>query len=528
MRPLDTVHPLDQLRAVVTRWPLVLLVTVLVTGTSLALSLSGAKRYDATVKLLVGAQDEPINSLLEPNTSGATSDPERDVNTAVEIIKSGGTSTAVRRSLQLGRSEDDLLDQIDIDSSSSSSIVSLRARDRDPALAADIANTFAESYVDFRLSSARKRYQQAADLAASQLQTLSPAERSAPEGRALQARRRELQIAGALQTGGAEIIRRAAVPTKASRPRPVLSGALGGVLGLLLGGAVAVLLGFADRRLTTEEEIESLFGLPVLGTIPPPARRGSTHDDHIQREAFGLLAANLRFSALQDKSKVLMITSPSPVEGKTSVTLGLARAFSSLGLRVLAVEADLRRPAFARYATVGESPGLAAVLAGETRLSEALVTIDAETMAPLDEDSSSRGTVSFLLLPTGELPDDPQRVLSSPSMLSMLRVARALADVVIVDTAPVGTVNDAAAMLHMVDSTAIVVRLGATTRDAARRALRVLRSGDVTLAGLILTDAAEPQSPGYYYQAPSPAHRATPAKRSRLRAAEREAKVDGT
>ncbi|MGI8729588.1 MAG: hypothetical protein ACR2LK_06285 [Solirubrobacteraceae bacterium] len=483
----------------------------------MAISLSGAKQYDATVKLLVGGQDEPINSLLDPNSARVASDPERDVNTAVEIIKAGGTASAVRAKVIPRRSEDDLLDQIAIDSNTSSSIVSLRARDPDPRLAARIANAFAQSYVDFRLDSARKRYQEAASLAATQLQALSAGQRAAPEGRALEARQRELQIAGALQTGGAEIIRGARVPRDPSRPRPVLSTALGGVLGLLLGGAAALLLGVTDRRLTTEESIESLFELPVLGTIPPPARRGSSHEEHIQREAFGLLASKLRYSSPGDGGKVIMITSPSPGEGKTSVTLGLARAFALLGLRVIAIEADLRRPAFARYATLGSSPGLAGVLAGEVRLSEAIVLMDAEKLAPMEE--GSEGAVSFGLLPAGTLPGHPQRALSSPSMLSTLRVARAIADLVIVDTAPVGTVNDAAALLHAVDTTAVVVRLGATTNDLARRALRVLRGDDIDLAGLIITDAAQSDAPGYYYEAP-------PVTRAKLQESDPEVDVE--
>lgn len=503
MRSTDTVHPLDPLRAMTTRWPLVLLVTLVVGGTALGVSLTGDKQYDATVKLLVGEREEPINNLLEPGSSGGSSDPERDVNTGVEVIKAGGTAAVVRRNLGLRRSDDELLEQIDVESSSSSNIISLRARDHDPALAARIANDFARSYRDFRLNSARKRYQQAAQLAGTQLETLTPAERAAPDGQALKARQRELQIAGALQTGGAEIIRVAKVPDKPSRPRPILSTALGLSLGLLLGGFVALLLGFADRRLKTEEEIETLFGLPILGAIPPLARRAGSRAEHVQREAFGLLAANLRFTALADEGKVLMITSPSPVEGKTSVTLGLARAFALLGLRVIAIEGDLRRPAFASYATLGPSLGLTAVLSGETRLPGALVAIDVETLKPVEQ--RTKDTITFSMLATGALPTDPQRVLMGPLMNSTLRIARSLADVVIIDTAPVGTVSDAAGLLRMVDSTAIVVRLGATTKDAAERALRVLRNVDVELAGLIVTDAVRSEAPGYYYTQQPPA-----------------------
>lgn len=499
MEPYDSVHPSDHLRAVRTRWPLILLVAGLVTATALAVSLSGDKRYDATVKLLISGQ-EPINSLLNPSSTGSTNDPERDLNTGVEVIEAGGTAHAVRRVLGLRRSPDDLLDQVEAKASTSSDIVSLTARDRSPTLAADIANAFAEAYVDSRLSSARRRYRQAADLAVTQLSTLSEAERAAPEGQALQTRRRELQIAGALQTGGSEIIRRASVPRDPVRPRPRLSTALGLVLGLLLGTVAALALEFMDRRLKSEEAIESFFELPILGTIPPPSRRASSHDDHLQREAFGLLAANLRLAALGQRGKVLMITSSGPIEGKTSVTLGLARSFAMLGLRVIAIEADLRRPAFGRYVTLSPTPGLSAVISRESTMFGALVSIDAQTLAPVDGDES-QDRISFRLLPVGELPADPQRVLSSPSMHSVLAVARSLADVVLIDTAPLGTVNDAAALLHLVDSTAIVVRLGATTKDAARRALRVLRNVDVSVTGLVITDADGGQTPGYYYGA---------------------------
>ena len=500
MRSLDSVHPLDQLRAVLTRWPLVVLVTALVTATALAVSLRDDKQYDATAKLLVGSQGEPINNLLEPNTSAAASDPERDVDTGVEVIKAGGTARVALRRLGLRRSVDEVLEQIDIDSSTSSGVVSLRARDRSPLLAARIANAFAQSYVDFRLNSARKRYQQAAELAGAQLETLSDEERAAPEGRALQARRRELQIAGALQTGGAEIIRRASPPTKPSRPRPALSGGLGVVLGLALGAAAALLLGFADRRLTSEEEIEAFFDLPILGTIPPPARRTSSPEEHLQREAFGLLAANLRFKALSEPGVVLMITSAGPREGKSSVTLGLARALTQLGNDVIAIEADLRRPSFGQYLNLPTGvPGLDDVLSGRVRLTEALLSIDVETMSLAPARSDVEG--SFQLLAAGVIPAEPQRILSSPALHSTLAMARQMADVVLVDTAPIGTVNDAAGLLHVVDSTAIIVRVGVTTKDAARRALRLTQNVNVNLAGLVLTDTAAARAPDYYYVA---------------------------
>ncbi len=168
----DAPQLLDSLRAVRDRWRLVLLVVGLTTAVALVLSLASEKRYDATAQLLLRGE-EPINSLLDPSSAGRSDDPERDLNTEVELITVGPTAHAVKRRLGLGRSTDDLIDQIKTDTSATSDIVGLRARDRDPVMAARIANAFAEAYVQFRVNSARARYRQAADLAARQLAALS-------------------------------------------------------------------------------------------------------------------------------------------------------------------------------------------------------------------------------------------------------------------------------------------------------------------------------------------------------------------
>jgi tyrosine-protein kinase len=101
-------------------------------------------------------------------------------------------------------------------------------------------------------------------------------------------------------------------------------------------------------------------------------------------------------------------------------------------------------------------------------------------------------------LPAGELPLSPQGVLAQRGMRAIVERARTLADVVIVDTAPVGTVNDATTLLGLVDGVVLVARLNHTTKDAARRALRVLRNVDVQLLGVVVTDAAVTEQYGYY------------------------------
>ncbi|MBW3608072.1 MAG: hypothetical protein KY463_06905 [Actinobacteria bacterium] len=481
------------MRAVLQRWRLVVLVVALCAGTALAVSLSSEKQYDATAQLLLRAQ-EPVDPLFDPVGSAASRDPERALNTEVQLITIGPTAQRVRNQLNLDRTADELLEQVEVTTSSTSDIVELSARDTNPVLAARIANAFADAYVQFRVESASERYREAADLVQRRLLALSPVERRTPQGLELQARRQNLLLAAEQKAADAMVVRRASVPDSAARPRPKLAAAIGIVLGLLLGVGVALILQLVDRRLKDEHEVEEFFNLPVLAAIPRPARRAPAFDDPAQREAYGLLAANMRAAEIGDASSVIMISSPSPADGKTSVTIGAARAYARLGLSVVVIEADLRRPAFARYTDVSFSAGLTGVLAGRSVAKE-LLWLDADTLLPSDR-AGADGAVG--ILPAGDVPDNPQRLLSDPGMRRVVETARTMADIVLIDSAPLGTVNDAAALAPLVEGVVLVARLNQTTKDAARRALRTVGNLDANALGVVVTDAGGGERHVYY------------------------------
>lgn len=482
----------DYLRAIRRRWKVVLLLTVVVTGTSLALSLSGARQYDATAQLLFKPEDE-IGRLLDPGAE--SEDPERVLNTGVELIRLDSIADRVRRRVGLDMTNDELQKKLSTDSSSDSDLVTLTVRDPDPKRAAAIANAFAEEYRNYRQRSARATLEAAAEVAESEYQSLPPEEQATAEGEELRSRARQFRITSALQTGGVEVVRQATTPTEPSRPRPKLSGALGLVLGLLLGLFAALVLEFTDRRLRREEDVEALFELPILASIPPPPRRGG--DDHVQREAYGLLAASMRFALPERATNVCMVTSPGPSEGKTSVTFGLARGLARIGLRVIAIECDLRRPTFAEVAPLNAGAGVTGLLTQPGSMAPELTWLDATTLRPVTHDNLKDG-LAFAVLPAGRIPPHPQRLLARSSMSALIDQARSLADVVLIDTPPIGTVNDAVTLAEVVDSALVVVKLDQTTKDASNRALRGLRSLDVTLAGLVATNAREVDEDGYY------------------------------
>jgi capsular exopolysaccharide synthesis family protein len=492
------VQLIDYLRAIRRRWPVVLIVTFLVLATALVVSLSGEKQYEASAELLFNS-DQRAQSLIGGDS--VTADPERELNTAVELIKLDTVANQVRRRLGIDASAQDLLEAIETETSSTSDLVSVVATDTEPRRASAIANAFAEEYVAYRRRAERQALVQAARLAQTRLDALTPAERASEQGRQLEARQRELEITAALQTGGVEVVRRARVPDGPSSPRPKLSAALGLFLGLLLGALIALVLEFVDRRLKDESTVEEVFGLPVLASIPPPPRRGL--DDHLQREAYGLLAANVRLASTGD-SNVVMVTSPSPGDGKTSVSLGVSRALARLGARVILIEADMRRPSVGRYTGLPQQGGgLSALLMnGERHLAHEIIWLDAATMRPVTLDGIKDG-LSFAILSAGSVPPNPQRLLARPEMAAVVETARSLADVVIIDTPPIGTVNDSATLGRLVDSVLIVARLNQTTKDSARRALRVLRNITAELTGVVVTDAPAVDQYAYYDADPS-------------------------
>ena len=499
-RPLDRVSArsfTDYLNALGQRWKLVVAVCAAFIAAAVVYSLASTEQYDATSKLVL--RQEPINRLLDPDATPEASDEERALRTNVDLITEETVARRVRERLDLRVGLGSLLDKVKTETETSSDIVSIVARDERPATAAEIANAFAEEYADFRRESARARFIEAAALARTQLERLDPVARESEEGRALAAKLRELEIAAALQTGGVEIVRPASVPTEVASPRPVRYALIAGFIGLLLGVALALALEVTDRRIKDEELAEELFRAPLLATVPRPRRRHSKlrpGDDPGEHEAYATLATNLRFFKLGPELRKLVVTSAGPGEGKSSVTIGLARALAGLGHRVVVIEADLRHPVLRRYLSLPGWTGLTSILTGARSFHDELIELDAKTLEPV-EGGGGDGRPTLSVLPAGPIPPNPQALLGSPSMRDVIQEAALSADAVLIDTPPVATVNDAVTLVDVVDGALVVVRLASTTRDALARAMRTLTNLELPVLGFVATNATPPS--GRYY-----------------------------
>lgn len=489
-------------KAIRRRAGLIALVTLAALGVSLALSLSATKVYTATARLFLH-QGNPVSSIVNNGGDQSPADPQRDLNSRVSLITSQTVAQAVIDKLRLQTTTKKLLeDEVSADVAGDTDIAQVAVKDEDPNQAAKIADEFAAQYVANRQEAARATILEAAKLAQSQLDQLTPEERNGAQGRELARRARELQINAALQTGNVEIVDRAQVPADPSSPRTALSAIVAVILGLLVGLALAVGLEFLDRRLRDVDDVE-VYNRPILASVPTHSGgiAEAFESDFAVREAFLTFATSLRFFNLGREVNVLAITSPGPGEGKTSATLGLSAALTSIGLRVITIESDLRRPMFSEYVGLNTGAGLSTVLAGVSTFEHQLIDIDARTLHPIG--GSGTGDVPyFSILPAGPIPPNPQGLLSSPEMANVIARARAMADVVLLDTAPIGTVNDVVTLAELTNGIALLVRLGATRRDALVHALRILDNVSAPVLGFVVNGARRGGAKYYGYDKP--------------------------
>jgi tyrosine-protein kinase len=475
------------------RWLLVVSITLAATVVAGVVASTQVKQYAATAKLLLSNSD--VVGSTSPQGSSANPDPVRDTNTKVGLIKLGTVGELVRTRLGLHTPVTQLVGKVDATVEGTSNIVDIKATDGDPVRAAAIANAFASEYVAFRQRVAKASLQEAARSLGQQLAALTRAQRRSPQGAALKARLRALKLDSAIQTGGAEVVLKASRPTHPAAPQPLRSAVLGGVIGLLLALLTVALLELTNRRIKDEDEAESGFGVPVLAHIPRRAARAHKaallNGGWAQHEGYERLATNLVFAGRYQAVSSLMITSPGPQDGKTTVTLGLARALALMGKRVIVIEGDLRRPALAAATDVLADEGTDAA-----SLDDHLVPLDLGTMRRRNgAPNEYEGSVS--VLPAGPVPASVSGLLARPEAAATLRAYRSICDFVLIDTPPIGVVNDALALVDVVDAAVVISRLRWTPSAALRGALRTLRGIGVPVLGIVVTGTARV---GGYYQ----------------------------
>jgi len=285
------------------------------------------------------------------------------------------------------------------------------------------------------------------------------------------------------------IVDAASTPTSPVSPNPARNLALGAILGLLLGVGTAVLREVLDTSIKSPEEASAATSAPVLAAI---AFDSATRSDplvtslpsHAPRaEAFRVLRTNLQFVDVDAESKVFVVTSALPSEGKTTTAVNLAITLTQAGQRVLLIECDLRRPKALSALGIDSAVGVTTVLVGKVSFTDAVQKHD--------------GT-DLHVLGSGSIPPNPAELLQSRAMADLLREARIAYDIVIIDAPPLLPVTDAALIAAQSDGALLVLRHGKTTRDQLAGVVDRLQQVDATTIGIVMNMVPNKRS-GYGY-----------------------------
>ncbi len=274
------------------------------------------------------------------------------------------------------------------------------------------------------------------------------------------------------------VVLAAATPAEALRsPGVARSLGLGLVLALLLAAGTAALRHAFDTRIRSEADVRGLSGSAVVGAVPldraaplhPVARQADPLGP--RSEAMRRLRTNLLFLHGPDASAPIVITSSIPEEGKTLTAVNLAISLADAGLRVLLVDADLRRPSVARLLDLQAPAGLTTVL---------------ERRVPVPEVVQRWGASTLDVLSSGPLPANPSELLGSMAMESLLRQLSATYDMVLIDTPPLLTAADGVVLSRAAGSALVVVGMDGTQRSQLEAGLESLTMVGANVVGLVL------------------------------------------
>lgn len=457
---------------------------------------------------------------LNPNVDATYfTDAENESNT----IASVAVASLVVEDLALDTTPLDLLGGLSAEpeSPTSESII-LTYTSADATLARDVVNTFAQDYIVFRqrqnsanVEAQRRTFLDRIAIERAKLTRLSGriADLQRQGGQVELAKIAALESQRAFVTSNIQILRQdlndltttiatsnkvgeitrpATVPASPSSPNHTSNAILGLLAGLILGTGVAFLQERLDDRFRGRPDVERALEAPVLATVPKfQHKRGtelsiSVDPTGIVSEAYRNLRTGVQFLASQKDIQSFLVTSPSAHEGKTSTVANLGIAISQVGLRVVLISGDLRRPQLEKYFHAESDAGLSTWLLGEEDQIEHIVLEHPDIP-------------NLSLITSGRIPSNPAELLTSPRLPELVKTLEDSFDIVLFDSPPVLPVADAVIIASHLRNAILIVDAASTSRSAAVHAKEQIERVGAQVLGCVL-NAFDPTSTPYYYE----------------------------
>lgn len=312
-------------------------------------------------------------------------------------------------------------------------------------------------------------------------------------------RMKEMGVAAQVRASNVSIIEPAVPPTKPSMPKKASTLILSVIVGLMGGVGLAFVFEALDNTFKTSEEVERSLSLPNLSTIPDftsldqrsavsralPRTNSrapslpslgkelplAQYSLSLVMEAYRTLRTSILLSQAGEPPKILLFTSATEEEGKTTTVLNTAKIFAQMGVKVLVIDADLRRSDCHRVLRLQNDVGLAEVLTGQRIPQEVMRSING-------------GRLFFLS--SGSIPPNPTELVSSRKMQEVLATLSAEYDYILIDSPPTMLVSDAPLLSTMVDGVVLVIGGQRTPRRLVQAACARLRRARAKILGVVL------------------------------------------
>lgn len=346
-------------------------------------------------------------------------------------------------------------------------------------------------------------------------------------------RMKEVAIAAELRASNISIIDQAERPTIPSGPQRTRSLLINAMMGLLGGVGLAFLLDFVDKSLKSPEDVEGYLGVPNLAVVPDfyrvnqrtgffakylPNLTGNTNISNTQTnvlpansnsmelilspsplsvvtEAYRMLRNAILLSRAGEPPRIVIFTSAMEGEGKTTTTIKTAMVFAQMGIRVLVIDADLRRGRCHKLLGMANHSGLTEYLAGQRDLDEVIKPTAKENL---------------FVITSGVPPPNAAELVGSRKMADLLQSVQNNYDCIFVDSPPVMPVSDTIPLSSMADGVVLVVNGPVTSRKIVKEAQSRLTYARAKILGVVLNRLNPTRGSYAYYYGHYASHYHTP------------------
>ena len=297
-------------------------------------------------------------------------------------------------------------------------------------------------------------------------------------------RMKEVGVSGGISANNISIVDPAIIPERKHKPRIFLNILLALIVGIFGGVGLAFLLEHLDDTVKGPEALERLVKIPSLGVIPFEAGTDSDRGDvsllvhtdpgSVLAEAYRSVRTSVMYSTSNGAPQIMLVTSPSPGEGKSTSALSIAIAFTQMGKRVLLVDTDLRNSSVHKIMGLSNVEGLSSFLTGNSE--------------PVDVSRDTQ-IENLYVISSGPNTPNPAELLASERMNELLKYARNTFDYIILDGPPILGLADALVLSSLADGTIVVAEAGNTPIGGLKSSIKRLRHAHGRLIGGIITKA---------------------------------------